>query len=68
VGFESYFAYGGSTVVVVFAQRVVECVSWIRWKILNLWFCRLDEDLVRNSMQPIETLVKVCWYSILMDS
>ncbi|KAF8075020.1 phosphatidylserine decarboxylase-domain-containing protein [Lyophyllum atratum] len=38
-----YFAYGGSTVVVVFPQRGVE----------------FDADLVRNSLQPMETLVKV---------
>ncbi|KAG6853628.1 hypothetical protein C0991_002688 [Blastosporella zonata] len=38
-----YFAYGGSTVVVVFPKGVVE----------------FDEDIVQNSTQPIETLVKV---------
>ncbi|KAG5647920.1 hypothetical protein DXG03_007844 [Asterophora parasitica] len=38
-----YFAYGGSTVVVLFSKAVVE----------------FDEDLIRNSMKPIETLVKV---------
>ncbi|KIK50764.1 hypothetical protein GYMLUDRAFT_182269 [Collybiopsis luxurians FD-317 M1] len=39
-----YFAYGGSTVVVVFPKGVAE----------------FDEDLVKNSDEPIETLVKVC--------
>ncbi|KAF8909349.1 phosphatidylserine decarboxylase-domain-containing protein [Gymnopilus junonius] len=38
-----YFAYGGSTIVVIFPQEVIE----------------LDEDLVSNSERPIETLVKV---------
>ncbi|KJA28093.1 hypothetical protein HYPSUDRAFT_62487 [Hypholoma sublateritium FD-334 SS-4] len=38
-----YFAYGGSTIVVVFPKDVVE----------------FDEDLVSNSQKPIETLVKV---------
>ena len=39
-----YFAYGGSTVVVVFPKGLVE----------------FDEDLVKNSSESIETLVKVC--------
>ncbi|KAI0669632.1 phosphatidylserine decarboxylase-domain-containing protein [Trametes maxima] len=38
-----YFAYGGSTVVVLFPKGLVQ----------------FDEDLVRNSAVPIETLVKV---------
>ncbi|KAI0628430.1 phosphatidylserine decarboxylase-domain-containing protein [Trametes polyzona] len=38
-----YFAYGGSTVVVLFPKGLI----------------RFDEDLVRNSTVPIETLVKV---------
>ncbi|KAI0698236.1 phosphatidylserine decarboxylase-domain-containing protein [Cytidiella melzeri] len=38
-----YFAYGGSTVVVVFPKG----------------FMSLDEDLVENSKKPIETLMKV---------
>ncbi|KAG6827662.1 hypothetical protein H0H92_010858 [Tricholoma furcatifolium] len=38
-----YFAYGGSTVVVVFPEGVVE----------------FDEDILKHSTQPIETLVKV---------
>ncbi|RDB23914.1 Phosphatidylserine decarboxylase proenzyme 2 [Hypsizygus marmoreus] len=38
-----YFLYGGSTVVAVFPKGVIE----------------FDEDLVKNSKQPIETLVKV---------
>ncbi|KAF7983397.1 hypothetical protein HWV62_22415 [Athelia sp. TMB] len=42
-----YFAYGGSTVIAVFPQGVV----------------KFDEDLVVNSNEPIETLVKV-GYSI----
>ncbi|KAH9925857.1 phosphatidylserine decarboxylase-domain-containing protein [Epithele typhae] len=38
-----YFAYGGSTVVVIFPPGV----------------CQFDEDLLENSVRPIETLVKV---------
>ena len=38
-----YFAYGGSTVVVVYPKGFVE----------------FDEDLVANSKKPIETLMKV---------
>ncbi|KAI0363383.1 hypothetical protein BV20DRAFT_975737 [Pilatotrama ljubarskyi] len=38
-----YFAYGGSTVVVLFPKGLIE----------------FDEDLVKNSAVPIETLVKV---------
>ncbi|KAH9479481.1 Phosphatidylserine decarboxylase proenzyme 2 [Psilocybe cubensis] len=38
-----YFAYGGSTIVIVFPKEIVE----------------FDEDLVSNSQKPIETLVKV---------
>ncbi|KAF7308811.1 hypothetical protein MKEN_01080700 [Mycena kentingensis (nom. inval.)] len=38
-----YFAYGGSTVVVVFPRGVAE----------------FDADLVENSLRPLETLVKV---------
>ena len=42
-----YFAYGGSTVVVVYPKGFVE----------------FDEDLVANSKKPIETLMKVsCLY------
>jgi len=40
-----YFAYGGSTVVAVFPPGVI----------------RFDPDLIGNSDQPIETLVKVGW-------
>lgn len=38
-----YFAYGGSTVIALFPKGVVE----------------FDQDLVKNSEEPIETLVKV---------
>ncbi|KDR80563.1 hypothetical protein GALMADRAFT_222161 [Galerina marginata CBS 339.88] len=38
-----YFAYGGSTIVIVFPKEIVE----------------FDADLVSNSEKPIETLVKV---------
>ncbi|KAJ3730022.1 phosphatidylserine decarboxylase-domain-containing protein [Lentinula guzmanii] len=38
-----YFAYGGSTVVALFPKGVVE----------------FDQDLVKNSEEPVETLVKV---------
>jgi len=38
-----YFAYGGSTIVAVFPKGVIE----------------FDQDLVKNSEEPIETLVKV---------
>ncbi|KAI0359442.1 hypothetical protein OH77DRAFT_1419944 [Trametes cingulata] len=38
-----YFAYGGSTVVVLFPKGLIQ----------------FDEDLVKNSSVPIETLVKV---------
>jgi len=38
-----YFAYGGSTIVVVFPKGLVE----------------FDQDLVSNSQHPIETLLKV---------
>ncbi|PPR03223.1 hypothetical protein CVT26_008071 [Gymnopilus dilepis] len=38
-----YFAYGGSTIVVIFPKEVIE----------------FDKDLVSNSERPIETLVKV---------
>jgi phosphatidylserine decarboxylase len=38
-----YFSYGGSTVVAIFPKGVVE----------------FDKDLVKNSDEPIETLVKV---------
>jgi phosphatidylserine decarboxylase len=38
-----YFAYGGSTIVVIFPKTVIE----------------FDEDLISNSEKPIETLVKV---------
>ncbi|EPQ53818.1 hypothetical protein GLOTRDRAFT_78900 [Gloeophyllum trabeum ATCC 11539] len=38
-----YFAYGGSTVVVLFPKGVIE----------------FDKDLVENSLKPVETLVKV---------
>ncbi|KAF9005969.1 phosphatidylserine decarboxylase-domain-containing protein [Cyathus striatus] len=38
-----YFAYGGSTVVAIFPQGVIE----------------FDQDLKTNSQKPIETLVKV---------
>jgi len=38
-----YFAYGGSTIVIVFPQEVID----------------FDQDLVSNSEKPIETLVKV---------
>ncbi|KAF8892037.1 phosphatidylserine decarboxylase-domain-containing protein [Infundibulicybe gibba] len=37
------FAYGGSTIVVIFPKGVIQ----------------FDDDLVKNSNQPIETLVKV---------
>ncbi|KAF7308810.1 hypothetical protein MKEN_01080600 [Mycena kentingensis (nom. inval.)] len=39
----SYFAYGGSTVIVLFPKGLVE----------------FDADLLANSMVPVETLVKV---------
>ncbi|KAF8159630.1 phosphatidylserine decarboxylase-domain-containing protein [Crassisporium funariophilum] len=39
-----YFAYGGSTIVVVFPKELI----------------KFDDDLVQNSQKPIETLVKVC--------
>ncbi|THH27543.1 hypothetical protein EUX98_g6642 [Antrodiella citrinella] len=42
-----YFAYGGSTIVAIFPQGLI----------------KFDEDLVKNSEAPIETLVKV-GYSI----
>jgi phosphatidylserine decarboxylase len=38
-----YFAYGGSTIVIVFPQEVID----------------FDPDLVSNSEKPVETLVKV---------
>lgn len=38
-----YFAYGGSTVVVVFPQSIIQ----------------FDADLIKNSEVPLETLVKV---------
>ncbi|KAF7308526.1 hypothetical protein HMN09_00701700 [Mycena chlorophos] len=38
-----YFAYGGSTVIALFPKGVIQ----------------FDEDLVSNSMVPVETLVKV---------
>ncbi|KAH8832781.1 phosphatidylserine decarboxylase-domain-containing protein [Flagelloscypha sp. PMI_526] len=38
-----YFAYGGSTIVALFAKGIVE----------------FDEDLLKNSEKPIETLVRV---------
>lgn len=38
-----YFAYGGSTIVVMFPQEVIQ----------------FDEDLLSNSEKPVETLVKV---------
>ncbi|KAJ3503090.1 hypothetical protein NLJ89_g8589 [Agrocybe chaxingu] len=37
-----YFAYGGSTIVVIFPKEIID----------------FDEDLVSNSEKPIETLVK----------
>ncbi|KAG6837363.1 hypothetical protein H0H93_010965 [Arthromyces matolae] len=41
-----YFAYGGSTVVAIFPEGTIQ----------------FDEDLVKNSEQPIETLVKLTGY------
>jgi len=38
-----YFAYGGSTVIVLFPKGVIN----------------FDQDLVQNSLEPVETLVKV---------
>jgi len=42
-----YFAYGGSTVVAIFPKDTIQ----------------FDEDLIKNSKEPVETLMKV-GYSI----
>ncbi|KAJ3777685.1 phosphatidylserine decarboxylase-domain-containing protein [Lentinula raphanica] len=48
-----YFAYGGSTVIALFPKGVVE----------------FDEDLVKNSEEPTETLVQVggVWFALVVN-
>jgi hypothetical protein len=67
-----HFAYGGSTIVVVFPKGLVECVILIFFGSYP-FLCsmssisgRFDEDLVSNSQHPIETLLKVRWNLILV--
>jgi phosphatidylserine decarboxylase len=58
---DRYFAYGGSTIVVVFPKELIECVAFFvfRLQIDFIVLVSFDQDLVSNSEKPIETLVKV---------
>ncbi|KAF7798967.1 hypothetical protein EIP86_010196 [Pleurotus ostreatoroseus] len=58
-----YFAYGGSTVVVLFPQGMMEYVLVLLPRIMSALMpsvTRFDADLLANSEKPIETLMKVC--------
>ena len=57
-----YFAYGGSTVVALFPPGVIQCVRDLTQTPIRVRSPippRFDEDLLENSVTPIETLVRV---------
>ena len=60
-GHDRHFAYGGSTIVVVFPKELIKYAVLspnLKFLMFIAWV-RFDGDLVSNSEKPIETLVKV---------
>ena len=59
-GHDRHFAYGGSTIVVVFPKELIKyAVLSSNLNSMLIAWVRFDGDLVSNSEKPIETLVKV---------
>ncbi len=55
------FKYGGSTIVALFERGLLECVILllIGSAKADVRFSRFDADLIKNSEETLETLVKV---------